>query len=359
MSDERADDQDLLLSEHIPNIAKATRTAIASIQQRNPGFVRPVEVIAPPNEPGDIVHPVFNHIMHCDLAIADISDLSPNVFYELSLLHANGVPVILLTQNKKNAFYLLQMNMLNVENFEVGTLTEALDPVTIGEDAGQLEKVLLTPREFQALNPITKHFNGVHLINVAAATGLATGQFFNFLQYVLKPGGVFRHPPIIDDKPRRFQGIILVRPSGVEAVDDDIADLESTFGEPVMFKGEPVLDKEKRPKIELPDFKFLDERHPRGGYFVRYVKDWLLDYPTPINSLRVSRQYLDMIDYVKTESPTLKRGPITEEQANFEKRLIDIYFDTLERLASSPENDAQWGKVRVLTAAQIIEELGD
>ncbi|MEM9128447.1 MAG: hypothetical protein AAGA97_01845, partial [Pseudomonadota bacterium] len=256
MSDDRSDDQGLSLSKHIPNIASATKSAIKEIKKRNPGFSRPVEVISPPNEIGDIVGPIFNHIMHCNIAIADISDASPNVFYELSLLHANGVPVILLTQNKRNAFYLLQMNILNVQDFSVETLIAALDPAGVGDEPGQLEKVLHTPKEFQASNPITKHFNGVHLINVAAATGLATGQFFNFLQYVLKPGGIFRHPPEIDKKLIEFEGLILVRPSGVQTVDMDIARLEREFGEPVFHDGQAVLDEQKRQKIQIPDFGY-------------------------------------------------------------------------------------------------------
>ena len=83
------------------------------------------------------------------------------------------------------------------------------------------------------------------------------------------------------------------------------------------------------------------EGHPRGKYFVRRVGNHLLDYPTPISSLSVSRQFLAMGDYVKEFS--VSAGDI--DLAPFEQRLIDIYIQTLEDLARNTPFGCDWGRV--------------
>ena len=95
------------------------------------------------------------------------------------------------------------------------------------------------------------------------------------------------------------------------------------------------------------------EGHPRGKYFVRRVGNHLLDYPTPISSLSVSRQFLAMGDYVKEFS--VSAGDI--DLAPFEQRLIDIYFQTLEDLARNTPFGCDWGRVKVLSVEETIEYL--
>ena len=90
------DSDGIALAAHIPNIATATRQVLERLERklgaRMPGW----QVNTPENSPNDIPREVFSHMMHTDFAIADISTQSPNVFYELAILHAIGVRVIIL-----------------------------------------------------------------------------------------------------------------------------------------------------------------------------------------------------------------------------------------------------------------------
>lgn len=48
------------------------------------------------SHPGTITSQIIDHIMDCELVIADLSNLNPNVFYELAIRHAVNKPVILI-----------------------------------------------------------------------------------------------------------------------------------------------------------------------------------------------------------------------------------------------------------------------
>ena len=47
----------------------------------------------------NILRDVFDGIVNSDLIVADLTNLNPNVFYELAVAHAFRKPVILITQN--------------------------------------------------------------------------------------------------------------------------------------------------------------------------------------------------------------------------------------------------------------------
>jgi len=46
--------------------------------------------------PGSISYDIVNHIINSDLVIADVSDLNPNVFYELAIRNAIQKPVVVI-----------------------------------------------------------------------------------------------------------------------------------------------------------------------------------------------------------------------------------------------------------------------
>jgi len=89
--------------------------------------------------PTPIVEDVWAHIARSRLIIADVTDKNPNVFYELGLAHAIGIPVIIITQNKEDVpFDVAYIRYLIYTDNEVGwrklqkDLTKAVSSIIAG-----------------------------------------------------------------------------------------------------------------------------------------------------------------------------------------------------------------------------------
>lgn len=350
MTTGQTDPKGLEWEKHIENIAEALRLAISALRTKNGDRIGHYEILQPPNNTGNIRRDVFPHLLHCDLAVADISNKSPNVIYEIAILHANGTPVILIDltetiKNKDTIFYLNQDKVLGVDTFDINDICKALlyKSLTNNNDnrtMGQLESAILGAGNSTPWNPITEHLGGVALVNVAAAAGVATGQHYNFLKWVLEDGGIFSDPNAHVDR------IILLRPDRIQQVDEIKKELIQRFGK-------DSTDREGKVTRDLPGYFYNVKGHPRGGYFFYRVGRYIVDYPTPISSLSVSRQYIEMREYVNVNA----NG---EEEANlrrFEQKIIDVYFSTLKKLATSTHNTCDWDRAIIRSLPEAIELL--
>lgn len=334
---ESRDARNLPYDVHNGNIKRAAEIVIGEIEKKFPGRLPFCDVIPPPNEPGGIVRSVFSHLFHCDLAIADISSGSPNVYYELAILHSLGVPVIVLTVAGQYAFYMAQTNVVDLKSFEVDAIAAGLR----GRDGpGHLELILTQLKDAHRSNPITNYLNNVPLVHYSAVNGIAMGYYLNFVQWIIKDGGVFRLNP-------NFKSLIMVEPSRVKSVDEDIGRLEEAFGS-------IRLDEKGQLRKQLDVHVHEDRAHARGIFTLKKIGQHLIDYPTPISSLKVSRQYQDATRYYQEYSAPMDDDTLDIEARGYEKSLIDAFVSIVRSLVqNAPNFDDR--KFQVMTVDEIIK----
>jgi hypothetical protein len=68
-------------------------------------------------EPGDIVDQTFRQLLECRLVVCDVSGGTPNVFYELGIIHSCNIPVVLLSDDSTELpFYIKHERVIVVRD---------------------------------------------------------------------------------------------------------------------------------------------------------------------------------------------------------------------------------------------------
>lgn len=209
-----------------------------------------VDVRAPIQDRGsDIPNDVFNNIDVADLIVADISLPNPAVFYELAFAHCLGIPTILVKDVRKgeDAFYLKVSRYIGIEGIEKNEVKKALAPV-LKEwlEYNFIEPERASTRSTQvanlAINPITKFYENVPLLDISAAAGLALGYFESLitpLMGITEDVSAFREalqktrsgskgsPTTVD----KITGLVIVKPATLENIkthmDETVLQLQS------------------------------------------------------------------------------------------------------------------------------------
>lgn len=76
--------------------------------------------------PGSISYDIVNHIINSELVIADVSDLNPNVFYELAIRNAIQKPVIIIkSEGQKMPFDIYDKRAISLDMNTARQWTEA------------------------------------------------------------------------------------------------------------------------------------------------------------------------------------------------------------------------------------------
>ena len=78
----------------------------------------------------NILRDVFDGIFNSDLIVADLTNLNPNVFYELAIAHAVRKPVILMTQHLDEVPFDLKLYRLIEYDVHFGKIGEAKEKLT-------------------------------------------------------------------------------------------------------------------------------------------------------------------------------------------------------------------------------------
>lgn len=81
--------------------------------------------------PSSISYDIVNHIIKSDLVIADVSDLNPNVFYELAIRNAIQKPVIVIkAEDQKMPFDIYDKRAISLEMSDARQWTNAKKELT-------------------------------------------------------------------------------------------------------------------------------------------------------------------------------------------------------------------------------------
>ncbi len=91
------------------------------------------------SRPGQITLDVIDHVLNARVAVADLTDLNPNVFYELAARHAARLPVVLIThedQLKALPFDLQQMRTIPYSDTNLKKAAEAREAIKGHVEAG-------------------------------------------------------------------------------------------------------------------------------------------------------------------------------------------------------------------------------
>jgi nucleoside 2-deoxyribosyltransferase len=269
---------------------------------------KPLPVQIPENWMGsEIVRGIMERLDTADLVIVNLTPFSgitgsasPNVFYELGLLHALGMPVICIAQEGTEIpFYARHNRIRMVKNFEKEAVKDQLRlPINN----------FLDPKDSTDFtdNRITQ-FYGLPIVDISAAVGLATGYYQNFVFRLLDRKGIL---PFNKDKVSR---LIIVRPQNImHEFEEDKERLEE------ILKAHGYSLQEK---INLSDP--LDSKG--RGLNVDCVGSIILDIPSTIYPLKKSPRMLSLTERLdKTNGYKMAYNPnrdITLRQLS--DRLLD------------------------------------
>ncbi|ANB36479.1 hypothetical protein A6024_00150 [Rhodovulum sulfidophilum] len=295
---EGEDEYGIAYSDQILNIVAALNTIGADLEEAH--GIR-LDVDAPDQRLRDIQHiPEFalGEIDRCNFAVADISARSPSVMYEIAVLHSLGTPTLLLDRKpaliEDAVYYLKDLTIRDVVSFSVENIRAELEkPVRI------LTGVEPGPRHDYTRNKITDYYRSMPLVDVRAITGIATSYFSNFLRHVLNPLG-----PMAKDYTLN-KLIVLIPPL-----------IMDNYGASVTDR----MEKEIGDRIQQFEFESVFSRTQKA----KRIKNAVVDYPTPIDSLSLSPQFTRTSELLKSDGD--------EEFARYQGRMIQTFCDVVTHL---------------------------
>ena len=105
---------------------------------------------------GMITSQIIEHIVKSKIVVADLSFHNPNVFYELSLRHAQNKPTIhLIRKCDKIPFDITSFRTITIDDSSIYTLLPQLESYKT-QLSSQVRKILDEPGEIE--NPISAYF---------------------------------------------------------------------------------------------------------------------------------------------------------------------------------------------------------
>lgn len=275
--------------------------------------VTTTSVLVPEDIPGgdDIIDRVLRGLDTSDLAVfnlnAKVSNPDrANVLYELGLVHALGVPSLLvLLQDSTAPFYTEGLAQTRVADFEPATLRAALRPELL-----RFIRDGASGRDY--VNDRVSLFYGMPVVDISAAVGLATGYYFNFLSRLIDERGLLAFYP---DAVRH---VVYVRPSS----------LRTTY----QADKQRLRDGLSAAGLDLETTKDLDEppTDQKGPVWFDHVGAVVVDLPRTIYPLVRSPRLLSFLDRNRQISTETARRQFDQRRTQLEGRLLDNVKSAIE-----------------------------
>ena len=225
----------------------------------------------------EIVYGILNRLDIADLVIINLTPKagvkgapSPNVYYEMGLLHALGIPVIYIAEQGTDiSFYGLTNRVTIVPEFELELVKNALRPSILA---------FLNTNDNTDFsdNRITQFYGRLPIVDISAAVGLATGYYYNFVSRLLAVGG------IISLNKEKLSRLIVVRPKNVMNTYSD----DKEYFEKILLDNGYKLELEKN--LTIPD------GDDKGGIWVYHIGGIAIDLPRTIYPLKISPRLLSL-----------------------------------------------------------------
>ena len=282
-------------------------------------FTKNIHIPSGQNQP-EIVQNILSLLDSTDLAVFDLTpkESNPdraNVFYELGLVHALGIPALLLIKDGFSVpFYARTTAQYRVPNFDAATIADALR-------SPMREFLDFENRTNSFVNDRVSQFYKLPIVDISAAVGLATGYYYNFLSRLLVEGGFISHYPEL------IKHVVYVRPSSIKSTYE--ADLTALKQE-LRRKGYE-LKTEKLPPLSSDE---------KGPLWFDHVNGIVLDIPRTIYPLRRSPRLLSF--HERNQS-----FPSQGAERNFLHRLSQIEEHLLNRVQEAIKFQIRYDGPRV------------
>ena len=227
-------------------------------------------VTAPEHLQGNrIANEVFRVLDKADIVVLDLSARagtaapSPNVMYELALVHALGLPYVLMSSTPHpSPFYVSHDRVRQVDYADPKAIIATLQ----GPFAAYLDP---NNREKFADNVVSSYYDGAAVIDISAAAGLAAGYYDNFVHRVLRDGN-----GVLARSRGRFTKLLTVLPADLKITAQQQMEKLQKLVESLGYSLESTVL-----KLTGSDIR---------GMAVKHVGPLLIDVPSTVYALRRS-----------------------------------------------------------------------
>ena len=263
-------------------------------------------VTAPEQLQGNrIANEVFRQLDNADLVIIDMSSRSktkqpsPNVMYELALVHAMGLPFMLISSSVDPVPFYIAHDRIHHANY-----------ANVDDIRSELRQSFISfldnnSNQNFADNVVSSFYDGAAVIDISAAAGLAAGYYDNFVSRVLREGNRY-----LARSNGQFTNLLTVLPE----------DLNGT----VQQQLEIIASQIKAAGFALEFSELKTAESDIRGLAVKHVGNVLVDIPSTVYALRRSPRLL------KHLQQTQRNEGESIAEIKIHQRLLRQFKDSLQ-----------------------------